>query len=263
MHSNNHLPEPILWLQLIAVCMIAIGLYLIAMVISNRRFRKSWSMWKTLSFGIGVVFIFSAIIGPYAIKAHSDFYAHMTNHLLLGMFAPILIAFASPVTLFLRVLDVRTARRVTEWMKSWPMLLLTHPLVAALLSVGGLWILYTSSLYALMQQNVLLHIFVHVHVFIASYLFTISIISFDYLPHQWSFRFRSIVLLLALAAHGILSKYLYAHPPEGVSRIDAEKGSMLMYYGGDASEILLILIFCTQWYKSTKPRVSTSSHSFV
>jgi hypothetical protein len=42
MHSNNHLPEPILWLQLIAVCMIAIGLYLIAMVISNRRYKKSF-----------------------------------------------------------------------------------------------------------------------------------------------------------------------------------------------------------------------------
>lgn len=263
MHSNNHLPEPILWLQLIAVCMIAIGLYLIAMVISNRRFKKPWSIWKASSFVIGVLLVFSALIGPLAIKAHSDFNTHMTNHLLLGMLAPILIAFASPVTLLLRVLDVKTARRVIEWMKSWPMLLLTHPLFAALISVGGLWILYTTSLYALMHQYALLHIFVHIHVFIASYLFTISIISFDYLPHQWSFRFRAIALLLALAAHGILSKYLYAHPPEGVSRMDAEKGSMLMYYGGDVSEILLILIFCTQWYKSTKPRVSTSNHSFV
>lgn len=263
MHSNNHLPEPILWLQLLAVCMIAIGFYLIAIVISNRRFKKPWSNWKALSFGIGVLFIFSALIGPLAIKAHSDFYAHMTNHLLLGMLAPILIAFASPVTLLLRVVNVKSARRVTAWMKSWPMLLLTHPLFAALISVGGLWILYTTSLYTFMQQYVLLHLFVHVHVFIASYLFTISIISFDYLPHQWSFRLRSIVLLLALAAHGILSKYLYAHPPEGVSSMDAEKGSMLMYYGGDASEILLILIFCMQWYKSTKPRVSTNNHSFV
>jgi putative membrane protein len=252
-----------MWLQLLAVCMIGFGIYFMAMVISNRRYPKPWSIWKAVSWSLGLLFVFSAIIGPLAIRAHSDFSVHMTNHLLLGMFAPILIAFASPITLLLRVLDVKRARRVTEILKSWPMLLITHPLFTALISVGGLWILYTTSLYELMHQHFLLNVFVHIHVFLVSYLFTISIIYFDYIPHQWSFRFRSIVLLIALAAHGILSKYLYANPPEGISGVDAETGSMLMYYGGDASEILLIIIFCAQWYKATKPRASSPTHSFV
>ncbi|MET1015136.1 MAG: cytochrome c oxidase assembly protein, partial [Paenisporosarcina sp.] len=212
---------------------------------------------------ICVLFVLSAMIGPLANRAHSDLSVHMLSHILLGMLAPLLIAFSSPLTLLLRILNVNKARRLIGLMKSWPLQLLTHPFFTAVISVGGLWILYTTSLYALMQQHVLLHIFVHLHVFVASYLFTISIISIDYQPHRSSIRLRSIVLLFALAAHGILSKYLFAHPPEGVSRMDAEKGSMMMYYGGDAVELLLIFIFCYQWYRATKPRVSSNIHSFV
>ena len=75
--------------------------------------------------------------------------------------------------------------------------------------------------------------------------------------------FRAIVLVCSLAGHSILSKYLYAHPPIGVSSADAETGAMLMYYGGDLIDLGLILIFCYQWYKATRPRVIKLDRSVV
>jgi hypothetical protein len=54
-----------------------------------------------------------------------------------------------------------------------------------------------------------------------------------------------------LAAHGILAKYLYAHPPAGV--LHAEAGAQLMYYGGDVLDLILIVVFCRQWYTATDP----------
>ncbi|MEH6994266.1 cytochrome c oxidase assembly protein [Neobacillus drentensis] len=66
----------------------------------------------------------------------------------------------------------------------------------------------------------------------------------DPAPHRYGFVFRAVVLILSLAAHGILSKYIYAHPPVGVPSEQSETGGMIMYYGGDMVEIVLIFLFC-------------------
>jgi len=48
------------------------------------------------------------------------------------------------------------------------------------------------------------------------------------------------------ACHGILSKYIYAHPPMGVPIDQAKTGGLVMYYGGDAIGLILITILCYQ-----------------
>lgn len=107
-----------------------------------------------------------------------------------------------------------------------------------------------------MQQNVLLHALVHFHVFIAGYLFTASMIYMDPTPHRFSFMFRAIVFAISLAGHDILSKYIYAHPPSGVTKEQAESGGMIMYYAGDAIDLALICILFYQWFKATLPKES-------
>ncbi|MDF2653210.1 MAG: hypothetical protein K0Q73_9015 [Paenibacillus sp.] len=61
------------------------------------------------------------------------------------------------------------------------------------------------------------------------------------------------MLILAMAGHSILSKFIYESPPSGVpieQAEQAEQGAKLMYYGGDVIELILIVVFCFQWYKS-------------
>lgn len=178
----------------------------------------------------------------------------MMGHLLLGMLAPLLVALAAPMTLLLRTLKVHAARKLSRLLQRRLIRFFTHPIVASFLNIGGLWLLYTTSLYTAMHTNLLLHIFVHMHVFIAGYLFTISLLYIEPVSHRFSFQFRTIVFILALAGHGILSKFIYAYPPDGVPVAQARSGALLMYYGGDAVDLLLIFILFRHWYQSARPR---------
>ncbi|WP_372459240.1 cytochrome c oxidase assembly protein [Alkalihalobacillus deserti] len=237
--------------------MIGLNVYILSVVISNRKY-KQWPVYRIICWVAGVVFATIAVAGPLAERAHVDFTAHMLGHLLLGMLAPFLMVLAAPMTLLLRTINVSLARRLTRLLKSLPIRIVTNPIVASLLNVGGLWILYTSDLYKIMHENIILHVIIHVHVFLAGYVFTISMIYIDTTPHRTSYVYRSIVLVLTLAAHGILSKYIYVNPPTGVFPAQAEIGGMLMYYGGDAIDMMIIFILCLQWYKASRPRISTN-----
>lgn len=257
MHSNGHIHNsgagfgPILLILLALVIVI----YIAAVVISNRRYKK-WPLYRTLYWILGTICTASSIIGPIANRAHIDFTAHMVVHLLLGMIAPILLVLAAPITLALRTLDVQSARRLSKLLKSWPLRIISNPITASVLNIGGLWILYTTELYRLMHHNALLHALVHFHVFMAGYLFTASMIYMDPTPHRFSFMFRAVVFTISLAGHDILSKYIFAHPPSGVTKEQAENGGMLMYYAGDAIDVALICILCYQWFKATRPKES-------
>lgn len=170
---------------------LVVSLYLVAAATG----RRGWSRGRCVMFGAGAVAVGSSMTGPLADAAHRSFVAHMIVHLLLGMVAPLLLVLSAPVTLVLRSLPVDAARRVSRFLLSRPARFLTEPSVAAVLNVGGLWILYTTSLFTLMHQHQL--VLVHVHVFIAGGLFTVALVGVDPTPHRRGFVHRCAVLVLA------------------------------------------------------------------
>jgi putative membrane protein len=209
--------------------------------------RGGWPTRRTLCWLLAMLAAVAAVTGPLAEAAHHSFTAHMVTHLLLGMLAPLLLVLAAPVTLVLRASPVRRARQLTGLLASPPLRVLTDPVVAAGLNVGSLWLLYTTNLFTLMHEHPLLHLLVHVHMLATGWLFTVALVSVDPVPHRRSYPVRAAVLVAALAGHDILAKYLYAHPPTGVA--DAELGAMIMYYGGDAIHLVLIVMLCAGWYR--------------
>lgn len=239
---------------------IFLSLYFMAVWVSSRN-HKPWPVSRSFSCVIGIFCAIIAVAGPLANHAHVDFTAHMLSHLSLGMLAPLLLAVAAPMTLLLRTLSVPLARRFSKVLKSWPSRLLTNPAVASFLNIGGLWLLYATNLYSLMHKSVLLYLIVHFHVFLAGYLFTVSMIYIEPMRHRTPFLYRAIVLVIALAGYGILSKYIYAHPPDGVSVDEAELGGMLMFYGGDIIDIVIIFILCLHWFRATRPQLKPTPYS--
>lgn len=198
-------------------------LYLIAVNRTNRRF-TSWPVYRSICWVSGIILAAIAAFG--SLYRQPDFIRHMIDHLLLGMLSPLLIVLSSPLTLILRSLPVHHARVLTKLLKSKLVSLYHHPVIASLLNIGGLGLIYLTDLYVSMHQNILLHLIVHVHLFFAGYLFTASMIYMDPRSHRFSFLYRAIVLILALAGHAILSKWIYAHPPQGASTAQAEAGGM-------------------------------------
>jgi putative membrane protein len=235
-------------------------IYLVAVSVSSAR-NQSWPLYRTVYWVVGCSCALVVVSGPLASNAHMDFTAHMTGHLFLGMLAPLLMVLAAPITLIFRTLNVNAARRLAWILRSRLLSFLRNPIVAAFLNIGSLWLLYTSNLYTFMQHSIWVYILVHLHVFISGYLFTASMIYIDPSPHRTNFSYRAIVLVTALACHGILSKFIYAFPPSDVPIAQAETGGMFMYYGGDVINLGLIIVFCYQWYKAIRPRTTSANNS--
>ncbi len=212
---------------------------------------RPWPRHRVVAWLVGCLTTVIAVSGPLAAAARTGFVAHMATHVLLGMLAPLLLVLAAPVTLILRALPVTAARRLSRILTSRPARVFTEPTVAAVLAVGGMWLLYGTGLYAAMPHTPWLHVIVHAHFLIAGYLFATAMVAVDPLPHRRSFVHRSVVLVLALAAHDILAKYLYAQPPPGIELAAAETGAMVMYYGGDAVDLAIIVLLWARWYRST------------
>lgn len=225
--------------------------YIIAVVLSNQH-KKKWPYFRILFWIVGHLCAIVTLIGPLAELTHVNFPSHMIGHLLLGMLAPLFIALAAPMTLFLRTIPVKMARFTSCILRNPYFIFIRNPIIASIINLGGLWLLYTTPLFNMMHESPLVFILIHIHIFLAGYLFTIAFIYIDPTPHQLSFIYRSIVLLMALAAHSILSKYIYANPPNHVSTEQAELGAMIMYYGGDAIEIALVYLLFYQWFNRTR-----------
>lgn len=218
------------------------------------RHRGPWPVRRTVAWYAGLVCAGAGLVGPIAAAARESFTAHMGGHVLLGMAAPVCLVLAAPVTVALRALPVESARALSRVLRRRWVRVVSHPVVAATLSAGGLWMLYTTDLYPLMHASVLVHAVVHAHVLLAGYVFTTSLIGVDPDPHRASIRLRSVVLIVFVAAHSVLAKWLYAHPPAGVEAADARVGAQLMYYGGDVVDVTLIVLLLAGWYTATRPR---------
>ena len=254
MDARHHgaMPEPLSWVWLCLVEVLAV-FYVLA-VIRIRKKRRPWPWVRTICWFGGLAAITAAMAGPIADRTPIDFRMHMLAHLLLGMLAPLLLVVAMPITVALRAVPPSIGRAIVRDLRARPLRFLAHPITAAMLDMGGLWALYTTGLSAAMHRHAWLDLGIHLHILIAGYLFTAAMISRDPISHRPSRLCRVVTLVLALAAHAILAKYLYRHPPAGVPREQAQSASLLMYYGGDAVDAALIILFCRQWFVAGQRR---------
>ncbi|MFD6436247.1 cytochrome c oxidase assembly protein [Streptomyces venezuelae] len=222
-------------------------------VAAARRLRRrgdAWSPWRDVSFGAGAAGVVWAAVGPLP---GGPFTAHMGRHLLVGMGAPLLLVLGRPLTLALRGLAPGTARRgLPALAHSRPAGWLVFPPSAALLDVGGLWVLYRTRVFADMGHEPWLHAVVHAHVLAAGLLFAFAVCRLDPVRRRWGLAVRGATLLVAGAAHAALAKTLYATPPPGTSFTagDLHTGSQLMYYGGDLVEAALAAVVAASWYRA-------------
>ncbi|GAA3953601.1 cytochrome c oxidase assembly protein [Actinoplanes auranticolor] len=195
-----------------------------------------WSPWRGVAFQTGA----AVLIVGLALPVH-DFTGHASQHLLVAMVAPLGLVLGAPVTLLLRTLPVRTARRLTRLLRSRPARALAHPVTALVLTTGGLVALYLTPLYARMLTDPALHQVVTIHFVLSGFLFAWVVAGADPAPHRPSVPARLVLLGVAIAAHATLSQLLYAgaYVQVPATAADRQAGADLMYYGGDVAELLL------------------------
>jgi putative membrane protein len=227
---------------LVAALVLAAAGYLMAAMWLTQR-GHPWPRRRTAGWLLGLLAAGAAL----AVPADQGLGRHMVGHTLLGMVAPLLLVTAMPVTLALRALPTTAARRLARVLRSSPLRVLTHPVLAAALAVGGLWLLYRTGLHEAAMHDPLLQLAVQTHVLLAGYLLAAVLVGRDPLPHRARPALRAAVLVAAVAAHDVLAKSIVADPPAGVGPAEALDGAQVMYYLGAPGEIALFVLLGVEW----------------
>ncbi|MFD5027391.1 cytochrome c oxidase assembly protein [Streptomyces sp. NPDC058373] len=213
-----------------------------------------WSRWRTAAFLAGLAVLVLALVPPLAPFAHGDFRGHMAQHLLIGMYAPLGLVLAAPVTLLLRTLPPARARTLATLLHTFPARVLSHPLVALVLSTGTLALLYFTPLYTALAAAPGAHWLLHAHFLLSGCLFAHAVAGPDPAPSRPGVPARLVVLGVAITAHATLSQLMYGgflvQVPVPAGQLQG--GAELMYYGGDLAELLLAAALVTTW-RPAKP----------
>ncbi|MEU0038865.1 cytochrome c oxidase assembly protein [Streptomyces sp. NPDC006333] len=242
--------------------LLAAGTYLL--LVRRARHRnpvQGWKRQRTAFFLTGIALLSVALLPPLAPFAHDDFRGHMIQHMLIGMYAPLALALAAPVTLLLRTLSPARGRQLTTVLHSGPARILVHPAAGLLLSTGSLTPLYFTPLYDATMNHPAGHWLVHAHFLLAGCLFAYVIAGPDPAPTRPSVRARLVYLGIAIAAHAVISQLMYGgfwtdiHAP--IDQVQA--GAEIMYYGGDIAELLLAAALLTTWHPAPRPRRDTTT----
>lgn len=218
---------------------------------------KSWSRWRIFSFVSGCILLALGLAPKLMVLAHHDIRAHMVQHLLIGMFAPLGLVLAAPLSLALRMLPTSTARQLMSLLGSRTVHFISHPVSALLLNIGGMYVLYLTPLYTATLTYPFLHHLLHLHFLLAGYLFCWAIAGPDPAPRRPGMSVRLAVLFVSMASHAYLSKLMYAYhwpkeTPHATEQI--QEAAQLMYYGGDLAEVLLAIAFFAVWFRGTRSR---------
>ncbi|OAR23232.1 hypothetical protein A8W25_27420 [Streptomyces sp. ERV7] len=229
----------------------------VAYLLAARRLRRRGDTWPwswDASFTAGQAGLVAVALAP---MPGGEFTGHMVRHLVIGMAAPLLLVWGRPVTLVLRALPAGPARRgLRAVLRSRPVGALVLPPVAAVLDVGGLWLLYRTGLFAHLHGRPWPHAAVYTHVLAAGLLFAFALCRLDPVRHRYGLPLRAATLIAAATAHSVLAKTLYGSSPPGTAFTghDLARAAEVMYYGGDLVEVALAAVLARQWYTATGRR---------
>ncbi len=215
-----------------------------------RRRGRSWPLARTAAFAGGLAVLTIALCSGLAHYDTTVFSLHMVQHLLLAMAAPPLLALGAPITLALQAGSRTVQRRLLAVLHSWPVAVVTHPLVAWTLMGGSLVVLYFTSLYALSLRHPWLHDLVHVHFVIVGMLFIWPVVGID--PVRWRLPYgaRLLYVLTALPFHSLIGLALISSRTPmwtAHSLTDQHVGRGVMMLGGDLITLVIFVIVFRQW----------------
>lgn len=204
-------PGDSLWtpnLFLVANLLAALALYLWGV-----RRAGAWPILRTLSAIVGLGLLAVAYLGPLETLAHTYFWAHMGQHLVVMMLAAPFLVLSSPVRLAVTATSGPTRRAIVRALRSPLALFLVNPVFTWLLFALTLvvthvtlvmeWILTDHDAMAMVERPLYL---------IAALLFYYPLIGNDLCPRRPKPAFRLLALLLMMIPETMLGMVIFFAP---------------------------------------------------
>ncbi|MDQ3476103.1 MAG: cytochrome c oxidase assembly protein [Actinomycetota bacterium] len=248
-----------------AVLLLAAGLYFWGV----RRLAErgvSWSRGRQISWylgGLGTVAI--ATLSGLAAYDTVLFSAHMVQHMLLAMVAPIFLALGAPITLALRVLPLGGRSALMAVLHSRLAKIATFPAVGWLLFVASPFALYFTGWYPATLDNALLHELLHAHFVLVGALFFWPLIGVDPVPGRVPHPMRVLLLVTTLPIHVILGLTIMSERtviatdhysslglPWIEPLLDQRVGGGLLWASGDLIGLLMLGAAVVQWKRASE-----------
>jgi putative copper resistance protein D len=193
------------------------------------------------------------------------FSAHMVQHMLLSMIAPIFLALGAPVTLALRTLRPRPRRWLLALLHSRFAKVMTFPIVTFAIFIASPYALYFSGWYEATLTNRLLHELLHAHFLLVGCLFFWPLIGQDPLPGRAPYPLRALTMFLSMPFHAVLgltimqSESLLAGDHYRALNLswvdpvlDQQVGGGLLWGSGDLVSLLMLGALIVQWIKASE-----------
>ncbi len=254
-------------LPLTAVVLIG-GLYLYG--VSRLRERGDrWPVGRTVAFvGLGLGTVVIATMSGLAAYDESLFAAHMVQHMMLSMVAPVFLALGAPVTLALRTFPLAPRRALLGLLHSRPVAVLSFPLVGWLFFVVSPFALYFSGWYEATLDHRWLHELLHVHFLAVGSLFFWPLLGVDPVPGRVGHPMRMLLAASTLPFHAFLGvavmsvesdgrgllagpHYLALHSL-GQSVYQQQVGGGLLWASGDLVGLLFTFTLLAQWMRASE-----------
>jgi cytochrome c oxidase assembly factor CtaG len=219
-----------------------------------RRIRAAgadWPVAKELAVLAGVACCALGMTAPL----DERFSGHVTEHLLLGLIGPALIAAGTPITLALRSSSRAGRRRLRRALHSPVVVTLTHPAVALAIAVFGPWVVWLSPVDDWQRDSSLVHGVVHLHLFVSGLLFAVAVLGLDHTRWRRAHGIRLLAAAVALPLHAILglvilsasTPFLNPTLAPDIALDDQRLGAALLWVVGDGIATVAMLVVGLQW----------------
>jgi cytochrome c oxidase assembly factor CtaG len=176
-----------------------------------RRRGDHWPYGRTIAWTVGCAALIWATSGSPGAYGDVLFSMHIVQHMTIATAVPTFLVLGAPVTLALRALRRRgdASRGPREWLlvlvHSWPLRLLSHPVVAGGMFVVGMMVFYYSALFEQSLRSHTVHLLMTAHFLLAGYLFANVICGIDPGPRRPIYPFRLVLILVAFAFHALFA----------------------------------------------------------
>ena len=225
-----------------------------------RRGRR-WSPARTAAFLSGSAVVVVATQTGIARYDTTLFSAHVVQHVLLGMVAPVLLALGAPVTLLLQAGHPATKALVRRILDSSAAAVVTHPLVATALFAFTLPALYFTPIYEWSLRYPVVHVWLHVHFVVVGVLFAEAVVGIDLNRHRWGYPARLGLVLATVPLHAFLGVallsstsviagdwYAGTERPWGASALsDQHTGAGILWAAGELFGLILGAVVLARW----------------
>lgn len=245
----------------------------VAAVIRLRRRGDAWAKGRTVAWLCGCAVLLIATSSGIGRYMPAMFSVHMAAHMLLSMLTPILLVLGAPVTLALRALPA-AGRDDPPGPREWLLAalhsrvsrILTNPLVALALFVGGFYGLYFGGIFDATAGSHAAHVAMNLHFLLSGYLFYWVVIGVDPTPRpipplaKLGIVFASLPLhaffgVVLMGSREILaggfyeSLKLYWHTDLAG---DQRLGGGIAWSAGEVPLVLVLIALLVQWTRADR-----------